>query len=283
MMITNEKLEEFFSTALERYAILTKRRSGAPGPWTQDKVFQQYRFCNTFREDDRTTIWFRENLREPLRNDAHSVLLATVAFRWFNRIETGEKIKYMLEVGGWSSSEARVALEKQKPVVTGAYIIKTPNGMSKLDGVLWCIDQVDTHHLAGHLPHTPPEERTLEGVWDCLMQFPYLGSFMSYQIVSDLIHTCWLDKASDTYTWAAMGPGSTRGLGWLVAGNPDHFSMGSKKDCDTMRLAMQEIVAASERPWSGKWTMQQVQHWLCEHDKYTRAKNGQVMKRRFSW
>lgn len=280
-MIQQTRINEFFATARERYAILERRRSGVPGPWTTDKVFQTYRFCNTFREDDRTTLWFRDKLRQPLRDDAHSVLQATIIFRWFNRIETGEKIKYMLEIGAWSAAEARVLLEKQKPVVTGAYIIKTPNGMTKLEGILWCIEQIDMWHLANNLPSTPPEERTLEGTWDCLREFPYLGSFMAYQIISDLIHTCWLDKASDMYTWAALGPGSTRGLGWLVAGTPDFYSMGSKANCVEMRKDMQELVAASEQAWGRKWTMQEVQHWLCEHDKYLRATGGQPQKRKF--
>ena len=40
----------------ERESIRLKREKGKPGPWTTNKVFQNGRFLNVFREDDRGTI-----------------------------------------------------------------------------------------------------------------------------------------------------------------------------------------------------------------------------------
>ena len=40
----------------ERESIRLKRERGEPGPWTTDEVFQNGRFLNVFREDDRGTI-----------------------------------------------------------------------------------------------------------------------------------------------------------------------------------------------------------------------------------
>jgi hypothetical protein len=284
-MIEQAQIDAFFATARERYAIMERRRSGAPGPWTTDKIFGAYRFCNTFREDDRTTIWFRDNLRAPLADRPVSLLFATVAFRWFNRISTGEIIKADLLAGPskWEPDAIRAKLKDVKPVVTGAYIIKTPDGKTKLDGILWCLENIrkDVHHLADAFDFTAPDERLAEGTWEVLMSYPYLGSFMAYQIISDLLHTPLLDKAQDKYTWAAMGPGSTRGCGWLYANNPDEFSMNGKADRVMMKALMQVLVSKSEQAWGRKWTMQEVQHWLCEHDKYTRATGGQAQKRKF--
>ena len=98
--------DEFFSTARERYQIKLRREAGHPRPWTKDPIFNEWRFTNVHREDDRTTVWFRENIRGSLaQRDIHfdsllRILEATLIFRWFNRIETGEMIKDLLLFAG---------------------------------------------------------------------------------------------------------------------------------------------------------------------------------------
>jgi hypothetical protein len=278
----------FFALARERYAIQRRREGTIPNPhaphFSANPIFQRYRFCNLFREQDRTTAWFRDTLREPLRNDAARVLFATIAFRWFNRISTGKLISGFLMEGHrtWKPESIRTILKDVKPVVTGAYIIKTPNGMNKLDGVLWCIEQVrkDIDHLAGALGHTPPDERSLEGTWEALRQFPYLGDFMSYEVVTDLRHTCWLDQASDRYTWCNPGPGCTRGLGWVVHGDFDRWNRSSKTDRAAMQPHLEkllELANSDSELWPDDfpdWEMREVEHWLCEVCKYVRVESG---------
>ena len=45
----------FFGFCREREAVRTRRAAGLPAPWSEDPIFQQGRFLNVFREDDRTT------------------------------------------------------------------------------------------------------------------------------------------------------------------------------------------------------------------------------------
>ena len=66
-----------------------KKQSGEPYPWTDDPILQKYKFTNVFREDDATTVWFRENMRDELCEHS-DVILATIIFRWFNLVETGK-------------------------------------------------------------------------------------------------------------------------------------------------------------------------------------------------
>lgn len=277
-------IDGFWNTAAERERIRLRRLEGGKAPFTENEIFRTYRFCNTFREDDKTTVWFRQRLRGPLQHHLDEVLFATVAFRWFNRIETGERIQELLTYSTWSTSKVRELLTGVSPVVTGAYIIKTPNGKTKLEGLLECIERVraDVPHLAGRAACEEPSERLQEGVWEVLRGYPYLGSFMAYQVISDLIHTDWLRGAADRYSWAAMGPGSTRGCGWILEDRPEAYSLNSKADCVVMNHLMRELCAQGEQRWGRKWTMQEVQHWLCEYDKYTRALKGQPQKRKFS-
>ena len=87
----NMQPEPFFAFARARHQIYLRRKNGQPPPWTDDPILQRYRFTNVFRELDATTVWFRQHLRDPLKNLVE-VLPATVVFRWFNRISTGEII-----------------------------------------------------------------------------------------------------------------------------------------------------------------------------------------------
>lgn len=282
----------FFFTARERYSILLRRRAGH-AVWTEDPVFLHNRFCNVFREDDKTTAWFREHIREPLRDRPQEVLLATVAFRWFNRIETMQRIFANLSDKGdmgvaevfssWRELGIKDILRHVSPVVTGAYIIKTPDGMNKLDGVLWCIEQVadDIGRIRGELHHA-----TLQHAVRTLCEYPYLGPFMAYQIVCDLKSTCVLEDARDRMSWAQVGPGSTRGLGRLRTRDPERFSRGSQADRLFMIEMMKELLALSQDAtyWPSdwpRWEMSDVQHWLCELDKYCRVQEGGRMKQKY--
>ena len=52
----DDPVKSFFEFCKERENIRLKRERGEPGPWTTDEVFQNGRFLNVFREDDRGTI-----------------------------------------------------------------------------------------------------------------------------------------------------------------------------------------------------------------------------------
>lgn len=295
-MNTNLSMEyphEFFATARERYRIMLNKNAGLPREqWTADQIYRDWRFCNVRREDDRTTVWFREKVRLPLMQMTQAPMglrsvQAAVAFRWFNRIETGERVLNLL-LHGWDSRVAKELLDGVAPVVTGAYIIKGLDGMSKLDGICACIDKAFTM-LPGMLAKWNTDrvagKQTLRAAWADLLEVPYLGRFMAYELVSDLRWDV-LDAAIDINTWANAGPGCTRGLGRVVNGTLDRFSYGSNTSQAEMLVHMQELLRLSRDPenWPAEWPaweMREVEHWLCEFDKYKRVQGGERMKRRY--
>lgn len=285
-------IEKFFNIARERYNILLRRQAGQPKPWSEDIIFQKNRFCCVHREDDRTTIWFRENMRDKVRDNSKAALLSIVAFRWFNKIEIGKILKdsaLELETGFFNSIEARkrTLYEYPKgPWVTGAYIIKTPDGMNKLDGVLWCIEEFQKNMIEGAFEKLLASKSSMEEACRKLQTSPYLGRFMAYQICADAQYTCLLENAPDIYTWAQPGPGSTRGIGRVFYNDVDKFKYGSAKDEKEVIKHFVELIEYSKdnKYWPAewpKWDMQTVQNMCCETDKYYRAQEGGHMKRKF--
>lgn len=302
-------MEQFFEFALERHRIYNRRAAGAKRPWTSDPVLHKYRFTNVYRELDATTVWFRENVRE--KNDnTPEVLLATVLFRWFNRVKTGEAI--FCQLYGDSSGSARTpwrhlmvheheeAMEilgsairsycRRGPYVTGAYIIKSPNGRDKLSGVLDCVSTFMRHHqlhrIRGRESATGWREAAqwmesgrgsvkMEEVWEWLRRFPYMGNFMAYEVVTDLRHTYLLRDAPDIMKWANPGPGAMRGLNRLHGRQLSNTSSKSR-----FIREMRQLLEASDTMWPNSdefppLEMRDVEHTLCEFDKYQRAVLGE--------
>ncbi len=289
-MLQNADL--FFATARERYRIKLKRDAGERPPWTDDPEFRQWRFTNVHREDDKTTTWLRDNIRHPLsveymanpNCETHrKIIEAVLIFRWFNRIETGRIIKDLL-LTKWDTEEARRRLTGISPVVTGAYIIKAGDGVSKLDGILDCIDEA--------LPRLPSFVgswgSTLEEAWSDLKTLHFMGPFMAYEVVTDLRFTPILDQAKDIMTWGNLGPGAIRGMSWVQHGNPDALT-GSASSQRKMLAQMAELLEMSKDPqyWPSEWPnweMHEVEMWLCEFSKYMKSKiYGERQKRRYTY
>lgn len=279
--------KDFFEYACKRERVRLAREYGQPRPWTEDTILQNYRFCNIFREDDKTTRWIREHINHGTMGER--LLQAIVIARWFNRIETLERLLQPIpDIRGtlslnmfnrWDSNVARKRLLGVSPLVTGAYIVKTPAKMSKLEGVIWCLE-----HLLGAanmMQYTFKEaEVTLENATEHLCTYPYLGPFMAYEIVTDLRHTPILESASDIMTWANPGPGAVRGYGRVVTGDRNYYNRHSKHDKKIVILGMRGLLAMSKSPgyWPSywrAWEMREVEHTLCEFDKYERARLGE--------
>lgn len=335
----------FFAFARERHSIHLRRRAGQPWPWTDDHVLRKYSFTNVFRELDKTTVWWRA-VSDTIR-DKPEVLLATVLFRWFNRITTGEAIFKQLCLRTPAGTEGKSAYDLflgsgdisvlkdsiltycgRGPYVTGSYIILGQQGMPKLDGVLaclaefysgeWCWDDQMPPDTAFRsvtqncdwleLAHFLLQNRgqiSLEQVWRWLRRVPYLGDFMAYEIVTDLRHTDLLCDAPDIMTWANPGPGAARGLA-RVHGRDINGRKITKVPKRQLVAEMRELLALSQSPeywpqahssksghyWvtgytvpflnvpqsDGAWPaleMRDIEHTLCEFDKYRRAQTGE--------
>ncbi len=261
----------FFNFINERHLIHLRRLRGQEFPWTEDPILQKYKFTNVFRENDKTTVWFRENIRDPLK-DEQDVILATIIFRWFNLIATGEVLKKHYLHRFWDSDLCYKVMKDEPQWITGAYIIKTPNGMDKLAGVCWCIDQIMKNHNK-FLDDIHEAKDSLRKLWEVLLPYPYMGPFMAYEVVTDWRHT-WVGKnADDIMDWANPGPGAKRGLNRIYNRPVDkHVKSGQNI------VEMRELLKASPDFLHGQvpdLEMRDIEHSLCEFDKYERVRLGQ--------
>jgi len=272
-----EELDRFCYWQRERENIrLQKEVLELPAPWTDDVILQDFKFCQVYREDDRTTRWFKKHIREPLA-DNPDVLMATVIFRWFNHIDTGRTLIEHDLLKNWDRKKAIDEITKQPKWITGAYIIKTPNGMDKVTGVAECISHMweQRYALLDKIENNP---RSLEQCWTWLRDFPYMGPFMAYEVVTDLRHTYLLRDANDIMTWANAGPGAMRGLNRLTGrelgySKRSHDWVGEMNDLYKIVEARLPFSITMRNDMS--YEMREIEGGLCEFDKYSRIVKGE--------
>jgi hypothetical protein len=108
---------------------------------------------------------------------------------------------------------------------------------------------------------------------------------MAYEYVTDFHYSkrYFPEKAKDTYTWGNFQIGSLRGLkrlcGEIVI---DKSTKGYDKE--VINRLTKEVLESWRSNWPGvDITMREVEHWLCEYDKYMRMYNGETkrLKRRY--
>lgn len=299
-MTSDDHRTSLFALLKERYQILVNRREGLPRPWTDDVILQRNKFCNVFREDDKTTQWFRENMRNEnfYGDNWEAILLTCIAFRWFNKIEIGEILldpSIGLSQGAFYEKRAEhliMGAYPEGPFVTAAYVIKGPNGMKKLEGILYCISCAakEIKGMARRLKSSQEADGvSMKRAWMALQELECMGPFNSYEVVTDLYYTPVLAGAWDQDEWANPGPGAARGISRILYGDAEKLNPTSHRDQAVLIAEMKNLLALSkeqhswihempERPFH----LREVEHILCEYDKYLRVAEGGRMKQKYN-
>ena len=270
----NEEMRQlFWYWVTERHQIYLKRQAGDPKPWTQDIVLQEYFFCNVYRELDPGTVWLRENYIKPHANDGGDLLFNIVKYRMFNLESTAALLGYQKN---WDKQKVIATLTKAAqygPIYTCAYMTRGFTGLPK--HVSHCRVLTNVWKNRDHFAYLAQEYRNLQMMTGILSQeIPSVGPFTAYEMVTDLRHTPILSDAEDIMTWANPGPGAKRGILRLCP---------EARKSDYLPI-MQELLRQSELeiPISyPKMEMRDIEHSLCEVDRYCRARENRRGLRRY--
>lgn len=259
----------------EREAIRVARAASAfPSDWTKDEILKTYRFCNVRREDDRGTIWIRENIRKPFADSRYLWFMLAIA----RQLNWPDTIKALIDAGAWpvdetfSPSQMTGTLNHRKSlghkVYTGAYMISAPStkGADKQQYISEVVCGELWRHRAEFIDYFEHYAPSLQVMHEGISRFNGWGPFMAYQAVVDMRFTALLDKAEDRNSWAAAGPGTIRGLNRLY-NRELTFALSQAQALTEMR----EIFALSFNETSVVMDFSDVPNALCEVDKYLRV------------
>ena len=268
-MFNDHRLKLFLSTAIERHRIYIKKMDGEPRPWTEDPIFHKYRFCNVFRQYDKCTIWMIKNLINKAKS-FEELWPAVIVFRYISSMNIyrllGERCTDLFNMD--EVHKELVQIRKEGVKFNGCFLRnpKVKGGWAPIHDVPFML--VKEIQKDGHLPLVTGHQR-FEDLTKHLIQFSATSGFMAHQYCCDLEYSKWFTP-TDKYTYATMGPGSRQGMNILL-NVPRHERMkqevwlGHAQDLHVhMDLIFRGIFSEENI------SMQDVQNWLCEFQKYSK-------------
>lgn len=274
-----DPVQRIFAFAQERYRIFLKKETSKPKPWTKDPILGAYRFCNVYREDDKVTRWITENWRTPEEKNPDLWFALCVA-RLLNQPDC------LLDVGfpvPWDKRKFLSTLKTRqrsgKLIFNAAYIVST-NGIAKSKTV-YLADEVLQPLWEARERLRPKDGDTLNSWHMHLGQMQGFGSFMTAQVIADIKYVEPLKSASDWWTFAASGPGSRRGLNYVLGRDRKNHWTEDEWRLELGRLR-EKLLPLFETFSMPKPHAQDIQNLLCEYSKYHRAvTDGKLPKQRY--
>jgi len=237
-------------------------------PLTSDPILATMRFCNVNREDDAVTRWVKTNVRDAYVDmDIPFQMQQLVTSRIFNHPETLERI---IPITNFSTAleQLRSIRQRKMKIMRGAYLMPPHRkGADSIEeywlSVIFDIGQQDYTGLY-----------TLRAYADVMLNVYGLGPFLVNQICADLRYMRIGENATDWDTFLLCGPGTTRGLNRVLAGDvktrlgkPEKYVELVLELRDELAMEMPELALTFRDP-------NNVANCLCEFDKYERVREN---------
>ena len=266
--------ELFLYFVYEREQIRLQREQGYPAPWTDDPILAKYKFCNVKRKDDRVSRWLLDFYypKEPTTDDV-----------WF-QAAIARLINWPPSLNCLLASGVVPARAEDFDPKEFAYVLDLLMASGKVYGSAYMLypgretgvkkSQFTAERILLPLAESAEkvryavESNLVERVVQAVSSSFGMSTFMAGQVAADLTYLPGqLDQAMDRYKYAPIGPGSQRGLNWIL-GHP--LTHAWKQDAFNWEL-MVLLDALYEKYGWDDLTLHDVQNCCCEFDKYCRV------------
>lgn len=268
----------YWRFAAERQRVFESRVAGLPGPWTNDPILSEYKFCNVYRAADRVSQYLiSQVIYAPDNCDAADKLFQIVAFRTFSNILTWDTITRILghspRLPDLASGSFESALNEAKrlngKLYAGAFILCASDIYGRRAKHLNHVELFKDMFIKSNLADKIIVATSLKEVYQLLHHFPMMGNFMSYQVAIDLNYSNLINFSENDFT--VPGPGALRGI------NKMFISLGDLTPSEivmwTVKRQAEEFARLGLR-FNGLFgrPIQAIdaQNLFCEVDKYCR-------------
>lgn len=265
--------------ANERQNIFIKKLNGDTPPWTNDPILKTYKFCNSYRVNDRVSQYLLKNvIYNGKTYKDEDMLFRIILFKLFNKESTWELLIKEFKDITLSTFDMKEyskvltnAINNNIKIYNDAYIScatkafgydrKHDNHLALLNK-MFIIDKVQDKIL---------KCTNMEQAFKIIKSYPLIGNFMAYQLITDINYSNIVDWKEDEFTVA--GPGSLRGIKKCFIdkeklSNEDIIKyMYNHQEEEFKRLNL-DFKTIGNR----KLQLIDIQNIFCELDKYCREK-----------
>ena len=304
------QIEHFFEFAYNRQLIYHKKEVvGLPPPWTEDPILQKYKFCNVYRELDKGTRYLMDRVIRPTGLSDETRFFNIVAYRFFNRPGTFEKLfPDLLDPHHFVFTEQEQGLDKKKkegrPLFNDAYIV-SPAPFDKhyrpgdkhiqiLKMLAWLSEQLTQTPFLEWIQQAKTPEESYEA-----LKMPLTGNFLRFEIWMDLSYAQIIPFTENEFV--VSGPGSAWGLRLLneksacrpqeAKIHPRHDVAAFKTLRDDQPLYWKQLLERTGKDWfaiayeaahsnAPFLSLANIEGALCEWRKYTRLNDPTAKARR---
>ena len=218
-MIKREKIYNlYWYFAAERQNIFYKKLNGEEAPWTEDKILQEYKFCNSYRASDRVSQYLIKNvIYNGKKYSDEDMIFRIILFKIFNKESTWEILLNKLSditLDNFNFKDYCNILEQAK---NEGYKIYTDAYMSCANKAFG-YDKKHENHIAllekmfikDKMQNKILESENMEDAFNIIKNYELIGNFMAYQLVTDINYSEVVNFTEREFTVA--GPGSERGI-----------------------------------------------------------------------
>lgn len=265
----------------EREVIRIVKERGGEKPYTKDPVLQKYKFTNIRRQDDRVSRWVIEHLIKPREHDPHLwfTLLIARLINWppalQRLIDDGLMFCKPKEFDPLAFSESLERYKAERGKTYGDAYMIYPTKMD-VGGVKSLA--IAKHIIAPAAKLAEPLQNIIAAEQPLISEFVEtlstgfgISTFIAGQVSADLTYCAQMSDAADLYTYAPIGPGSSRGLNYLLNRAPN--AGWAQKDFNA-ELVKINLAIARELEIEDL-TLHNVQNCMCEFSKYCRTVLGE--------
>lgn len=274
-------LDTYWKFAAERQEAFFNRLNGLT-PLTTDPILLRHKFTNAYRAADRVSQYLIRQVIYAGDQSADELLFRISLFKLFNKIETYELLQHELGELSWRgynfnrySQILHQALQAGERVYSGAYMMASGSSAfgyaRKHENHLKLIEAMMQSGLAQRIANAP----TMQAVYELLLGFPTIGSFLAYQYAIDVNYST-LTHFSEM-DFVMPGPGARDGIRKCFS------SLGDYTEADTIRYVTDLQEREFERLglnfktlWGRPLQLIDCQNLFCETDKYARAAHPEV-------
>ena len=275
--------DTYWEFAVRRQDIFYNRMEGKAFPWTDDNILKTYKFTNAYRASDRVSQYLIKNVIYKEGNyTPEDKCFRILLFKLFNRIETWEYLESSLgEISAktYSFEIYNELLMKKitdnERIYSAAYIM--PSGKScfgfekKHQNNLKLLEYMMQTGLSKKIA----KAKTLKELYEVLLAYPTLGSFLAFQFAIDINYSDLCDYSEMSFVVA--GPGAKNGIqkcfgdlsGFKYEDIIEYVSENQEKEFDKRNLKFKSL-------FGRRLQLIDCQNLFCETDKYARVAHPEV-------
>lgn len=273
----------YWKFATARQNIFFNRVEGDAFPWTDDPILKTYKFTNVYRASDRVSQFLIKSVIYNKLWDFEDTFFRVLLFKTFNRIRTWEYLENRLGVISFKSFSVGTYIsilnelaQLKEPIYSGAYIMASGKSSfhqnRKYANHIMLIDYM----MKGRLPFKIEAADTMKEIFDLLLDFPTIGSFLAYQYTIDLNYSEHFSFGENDFVKA--GPGALSGIEKCFGTSSNlNQEYVIRYMVDEQEKEFQRLGLEFKTLWGRPLQLIDCQNLFCEVDKYARLAHPEII------